>query len=152
IEVFVSDAGDPSTLRRVAWVDGITAPLTRGYVSLAHTHYNAHKSGLPVSYTTYHFDNIGFDGPSFPTPRGYDVPDSLTTTANPATFANSPPLNIGYNLGQNGFHADQYDTSPIVPIVFSNVDLSAATHAFLTMNASFFYDGDHIDYRFNGGT
>ena len=95
VQILASDAGDPKTLRVVAEVTKLSLPFTRGYVSFQHTHYNAAKSGLPVAYTTYHWDNIGFDGPTYATPRAYDVPDSLTPLP-----ANGFPggVSVGYHL------------------------------------------------------
>jgi hypothetical protein len=140
VQVLASDAGDPQSLRVVAEVDNVNLPLSQGYVSFQHTHYNAHKSGLPVAYTTYHWDNIGFDGPTYPTPRAYDVPDSLTPLP-PNGFAG---LNVGYQLGK--------DSMSKAPITLANVDLTGATSAALNLNAGAFMSGDEIGYRFNGGT
>jgi hypothetical protein len=140
VQVLASDAGAPDTLRVVGEVKQLSLPFTRGYVSFQHTHYNAHKSGLPVAYTTYHWDNIGFDGPTYATPRAYDVPDSLTPLP-----ANGFPggVSVGYQLGK--------DSMSKTPVVLHNVDLTGAASAVLTLNAGGFQQGNELDYRFNGG-
>jgi hypothetical protein len=142
IEVFASDAGDPMSFRSIAVADHLSLPLTRGYVSFQHTHYNAAKSGLLPAYTTYHWDNVGFDGPSYATPRAYEVPDSMTP--NPNGFAGG--VNVGYALGKDGIGGK----SPSVTL--DDVDLTGATGATLTLNAWDFLSNDAIGYRFNSGS
>lgn len=74
-EVWVSDAGEPETLRQVASMDGLDLPFSRGHVVLQHSAYNAAKDeGTPSQ--TYRWDNVGFDGPILPRVRGYEVPDN----------------------------------------------------------------------------
>jgi len=141
VQVLVADAGDPKSLRVVGEVNNMSLPLTRGYVNFQHTHYNAHKSGLPVAYTTYHWDNIGFDGPTYTTPRAYDVPDSLTPLP-PNGFPGG--VNVGYNLTKDGMSKKA--------VTLENVDLTGAASATLNLNAGAFMKGDEIGYRFNGGT
>ena len=43
IEILGSDAGEPNTFRSLMVVDNVQVPLSRGYVHLQHTHYNATK-------------------------------------------------------------------------------------------------------------
>ena len=65
-----------STFRKVAHIDGLGLAFTRGYVNLQHSQYNAEKGGLD-DFVTYHVGSLGFDGPSLPRPRSYQVPDAL---------------------------------------------------------------------------
>jgi len=142
IEVLAADAGQPSTLRTVAVADGLSLPLTRGYVSLQHTHYNEAKSGLTglPMYHTYHWDNVGFDGPVAATPRSYEVPDSLTS--------NRSGVDIGYALLKTGM-ATPVNTPLAAPISLQNVDTTNSTDAVLTFNTANFQPNDTISYQFN---
>jgi hypothetical protein len=141
VEVFASDAGKPETLRRIVAFDDVDLPLTRGYVSFQHTHYNANKNNpdcpdpktncpILTPYTTYHWDNIGFDGPAAPMPRAYELRDSMEPSRG--------GMNVGYELGTKSF-------------ALTGVDLSNAADAVITLNAWEFKPGDSIGYRFNGG-
>jgi hypothetical protein len=154
ITVWATDAGDWSTFRKIAYAENLTIPLEKGYVSFQHTHYNANKANsacpdpntnCPIThaYTTYHWDNIGFDGPKLPTPRAYEIPDTLLP------WRDTGWTNIGYSLASSGMIAD-IANSP-TSVTLDGVDLTGATDAVLTMNAWFFRPGDSIIYRFNGG-
>jgi hypothetical protein len=103
---------------------------------------------LTTAYTTYHWDNIGFDGPALPTPRGYEIPDTLLHEQTNAPF---PGTQTGYLLGASGM-VTVGGSPPIAPIALAGVDLTNATDAALTLNAANFVPGDTIGYRFNGGT
>ena len=137
LEVSVSDAGKPETLRTLVSLDERSAPnmfplgFSRGYIHLQHSHYNAAKSELMPSYASYQFDNVAFDGPVFKTPRAYVVPDSGSSNRG------------GTNTG--------YDISEGVSTVLSGVDLSDATRATLTFNTELYSGQDSFRYRFNGG-
>ncbi|HZU84183.1 MAG TPA: hypothetical protein VE987_14740, partial [Polyangiaceae bacterium] len=187
VEVFVSDAGNPQSLRSIMATD-VSLNFTRGYVSLQHTHYNAQKCSFTTTtcqdctnpqcpvlapYTTYHWDNAGFDGPVLPKPRAYEVPDN-NTPAPPSDFGvqtqivslsdggttsitsfPGPPINTGYQLGTDGLSANQRgimatNGGAAAPVTLQGVDLTNAADAVLTMNAWDFCDP--IQYRFNGGT
>lgn len=145
LEVYASDAGKPSTLRKIADFADVDLPLERGYVSFQHTHYNANKNNsacpdpqtnCPIlhAYTTYHWDNIGFDGPVLPLPRAYELRDSMEP-------AYRGGMNVGYELGNDSAKS----------FALKGVDLGNATGAVLTLNAWQFYAEDAIDYRVNGG-
>lgn len=145
LEVYASDAGKPSTLRKIADFTDVDLPLERGYVSFQHTHYNANKNNsacpdpqtnCPIlhAYTTYHWDNIGFDGPVLPLPRAYELRDSMEP-------AYRGGMNVGYELGNDSAKS----------FALKGVDLGNATGAVLTLNAWQFYAEDAIDYRVNGG-
>jgi hypothetical protein len=172
IEVFVSDAGDPKSLRRVMVADNLSLPFTRGYVSIQNTHYNAskctftdknctdcsaHCPTFPAD-ATYHWDNVGFDGPVLPTPRGYEIPDNTAKSSEPdksVTFP-GPYVNTGYLLGTDGMPAERRGflagDGPAAPLTIKGVDLTNATDAVLTFNAWAFCDKVTVKYRFNGGT
>jgi hypothetical protein len=134
IEVWSSDAGKPDTFRRIAMREGVALPFTRGYVHIEHVHYNAPKGGL-TAYKTYHFDNIGFDGPVLPTPRSYEVADSLI-------IGDKNTTSTGYLPTANG-----------APKVFTleNVDLTGASSASLDLNLWGFVPSTNLSFRVNGG-
>jgi hypothetical protein len=157
-------------------------PLTRGYVNFQQTHYNAPKyaytdptctdvcctEGEPApadctgtcartcpvqpSYHTYHWDNIGFDGPVFPTPRAYEVPDTIKfDAAHPENGTDTGWILLSNGVADNHTAADQKKI--IAPFSIPNVDLTNATDALLTMNLWFTKNmsGNTFAYRFNDG-
>jgi hypothetical protein len=153
-EVWASDAGEDS-LRRVGWSsakeDGWSLNFSKGYVNFLHVQYNAEKSGH-IGNQTYHWDNIGFDGPVYPLSRGYDIPDAGIDSKDPRF----PPgtLNLGYQIGVDGKISSCCDNGSwrVYPnLVFENVNLADAAEARLNMNLWYFTPGDHLYYRFNGG-
>jgi hypothetical protein len=74
-ELWASDHDDLSTLALRSTVSPLDLPFSRGYVHFIHTQFQAGNiDGAPAQ--TYRWDNIGFDGPTLPTPRAYDVPDN----------------------------------------------------------------------------
>jgi hypothetical protein len=149
VEVFASDAGKPETFRSIVKVDkdgdNFELPFEVGYVNLQHTHYNAEKNGVTPPYATYHWDNVAFDGPSYSTPRAYEVPDSLKTYE---LTPGKPLTDIGYGLNNNGMV--DHD-GPVGPITLEKVDMTDAKSAEINLNAWGFCPGDTLDYRFNGG-
>lgn len=149
VEVFASDAGKPDTLRSITKVtkasDDFEVPFEVGYVNLQHTHYNSAKNGVTPAYATYHWDNIAFDGPSYPTPRAYEVRDSLKSY----TLNDKPLMDIGYGMTTAGLK--DHD-GPVGPITIKGVDMANASSAELNLNMWGFCPGDTLDYRFNGGT
>src|SRR5207253_7035914 len=79
VDLWATDAG-ATNLRRVASKTGLSLPFTQGYVSFAHTHYNAQKGGGPADQH-YDWANMGFDGPIVAPARGYDVPNALVSNS-----------------------------------------------------------------------
>ncbi len=153
LEVWASDYSSDHGMtfpnfRRIGSLDGLNLPFSRGYVHFEHVQYNAEKGGLP-SFQTYHWDNIGFDGPVLPTPRAYDVPDALTP-------AGPDAVNLGYDLKDGGMftccQSAPWPADPVGPFTLSNVDLTGATAAALNLNVWFFTPGTTLRYRFNGGS
>jgi len=147
LTVWANDGpGEP--MRQVAAVHGLALSFDRGYVSLEHAQYNAAKGGV-TAQQTYHWDNVGFDGPVL-SARGYDVPDALM----PGQAAGS--LNLGYVLGPEGIVAC-CATGPGRPTVavdglwVSDVDLTDATSAVLSVNMQGYANGAGLQYRLNGG-
>lgn len=136
IQVWGSDAGT-DTLKLLADATNLNLPFTRGYVSLQQSHYNAAKFNGEAAHT-YHWHDVGFDGPVLPTPRAYEAPDALT----PVTITRLAGLNLGYHM-QN---------SSIGPaFTLHNVDLTGASDAVLSFNATYIGLGGSVNYRFNGG-
>lgn len=139
LEIKVSDADKPETLRTLHKFDESSAPnmfplsFEMGYVHLQHSHYNADKSEKMPAYASYQFDNVAFDGPKHPTPRSYQVPDSGSV--------NRDGKNVGYEL----------DVAAISHVL-KGVDMADAAKATLTLNTVAFASGDSWSYRFNGGT
>jgi hypothetical protein len=121
--------------KQIAFLDGMKLPFTEGFVHLQHVQYNAAKFDGFSSYQTYHWDNVGFDGPMLPVPAQYSVPDALTPGSQPGA------VNLGYAVTSGGLQNG--------PLTFSNVDLAGATGAMLTFN-TWFANGLAVNYRLNG--
>jgi hypothetical protein len=144
-EFFASDADAPGELKPIVTID-LDLEFSVGYVHLQHVHYNPPKTpndeGLYASASqTFRWDNIGFDGPTYPTPRGYDVPDALE----PLDVAGCNPderihagMSLGYPLAS--------DTTQ--RFVLPAVDRSGAIAATLNFNISA-WAGQTLRYRFN---
>ncbi|HZS21207.1 MAG TPA: hypothetical protein VFA63_09470 [Pseudonocardiaceae bacterium] len=144
IEVTATDAG-AETERQVAVVDGLQLPLSRGYLHVQHVQYNAAKFGTAEdAMHTYHWDNIGFDGPVLPMDRGYDVPDALT----PAEEGGA--LNLGYVVSRDGIEGCCPETV-INGFRLTSVDPAGITGARLSLDIETSELGARLRYRLNGG-
>jgi hypothetical protein len=124
IEVFASDGGQPQTLRSVAQALDVALPLTRGYVHFQHV---TGGDGNSVA----RWDNLSFDGPFVPPPRGYDLPDSASEPA-------ADSANIGYGIPSEG-----------QPFTIQGVDPSGAARARLDFSAWNFFSNTKVSYRLN---
>ncbi len=128
-EVWVSDAGDPTSFRKVGHADDLGLTFNRGYVVVQHSAYNAAKDdGTPSQ--TYRWDNIGFDGPVLPRARGYEVPD------NQADGGQS----YGWTLDGSGERFELQD-----------LDLSDMQGAVLNVSYWPYEDNPTLEYRLNDG-
>jgi hypothetical protein len=146
-ELWASDYDDLTTMRRRVVVPNLDLDFSRGYVHFQHAHYNAIKDGLvlegqshceepncPTPSQTFRWDNIGFDGPRYPTPRAYDIEDDDTPGG---TLGG---VRLGYPLADGAVRT----------FTVRGVDTSDAIAA--SFNFSGFDDpGDAIEVRFNGG-
>lgn len=128
IDVWASDAGGVN-FRKVAGTDVATLPLTRGYLSFQHAQYNAAKSGSP-SNMTYHWHALGFDGPTLPTDRGYEVPDALQKLSDGT-------INLGYQ-------------TPTQTFSLPGVNPTGVAKAYLTYNVSWFGSPTTLTTTING--
>jgi len=138
-EVWASDYDDPQNLHRMAVLPNLNLPFTRGYVHLQHSQYNARKdrceNGGITGVQTYRWDNVGFDGPTYVTPRGYGVDD------------NAEPDIDGAGGHLYGWYLTDKDW---VDLTVKGVDLSDATSA--SVDYSFLGGaGRVVMYRLNGG-
>lgn len=78
IEVWASDAGSP-ILKRIASIENLALPFTRGYISFSDQHNHASAGPRPATKNhTYAWDNIAFDGPMAPRDLVFNVLDSLS--------------------------------------------------------------------------
>jgi hypothetical protein len=136
LEVWATDAMG-TVSKKIAILDGMNLPFTTGYVHLEHVQYNANKFDGFTSYQTYHWDNVGFDGPTMPIAAQYSIPDALTAGDQPGA------VNLGYLVTPGGLQNG--------PLNLQNVHLAGATGATLTFN-TWFATGQSINYRLNGQT
>jgi len=141
LEVWATDLDDMSTFRKVAQVDDLGLTFTRGYVNLQHSQYNASKAGLD-GFVTYHVGSLGFDGPSLPRPRSYQVPDAMTIWKGSDT-------NLGYRIGDGTIGTCCGDTTSLPSFALDDVDLTDAAEARINLNVWYFTRA--IEFRFNGG-
>lgn len=132
VEVWATDM-DGSNLREVAALANLSLNFTRGYVYLEHAAYNAEKFGAPAdAMHTFHWDDVGFDGPALPLERGYDVADALTPTRDGG-------VNLGYDLS-NG------------PVSFNLAGVNPSGGAAASVNFTAYYTSvAPLSYRLNNG-
>jgi hypothetical protein len=132
-ELWASDHDDPGSFRLRSVVEGLDLPFSKGYVHFQHAAYNAPKDGNVTGSQTFRWDNIGFDGPTYPTPRAYDVPDNTELD--------------GYGRVLTAYHLMAGQTQSFT---LAAVDLGEALRA--TFNFDIFAARDQaLEYRFNGG-
>jgi hypothetical protein len=152
LDVYVSDAGT-NVLKHI-FSTALTPPLlfSLGYVHFEHAQYNAAKEGAG-SMQTYHWHDMGFDGPIHARLRAYDLPDALTpSTTDYATnghMGSGPALQLGYFLTPAGL-TDANGRS-VAPLILPRVDLSNALGASLNLG---YWDSDartKLQYSLNGG-
>lgn len=149
IQVWASDPGG-ANFKEYDDAAELDLSFTRGYLHIEHVQYNADKfdhSSIATKEQTYTWDNIGFDGPFLPTDRAYDVPD--------ATQSNVPgAVNLGYDLhpGTKGLLECCVKGNKVAapPIVLSNMRVSDARAAFITLNVEGAVTPLRLQYRFNG--
>jgi hypothetical protein len=90
----------------------------------------------------YRWDNIGFDGPAYPAPRGHDADDPPQDATYEADGMVIPAVQFGWSLGKGGASEKRTITVP-------DVDPSDALYA--TFNFSYItWPGVVLRYRFNG--
>lgn len=106
----------------------ISLPFTQGYVHVDARNHATLKYGDGPD-AIFHWDNIGFDGPSIPALRAYEIPDNNTvsTFTGDAGDPTTPARNLGYLLldGTTGKAAGMYDPVNLInSLSFHNVNLS----------------------------
>ena len=153
-EIWASDHGSNVLHRMFAAPINPPLPFSVGYVHFMHVHYNPGKAGGCCGasfFQTYHWHDMGFDGPIHPNPRAYEIPDSLTPTViGPDQTGNTVAKNVAYRLKPDGTIWDGAKTIP--QFTFNNVDLSGATTASLNLSAhAFDRPGSQLLYQFNNG-
>ncbi|HEY3493279.1 MAG TPA: hypothetical protein VGK73_01280 [Polyangiaceae bacterium] len=143
-EFFVSDF-DGTELKHIVTYD-LDLTFEVGYLHFQHVHYNAGKvpnsQGKHATSTqAYRWDNIGFDGPRYPTPRGYDAQESARD-AEATTCGNCSEY---YKVGVvHGFDIKEGQRFEI-----ADVDLTDAVRATLNFNA-LGWGGRGLQYQLNG--
>jgi hypothetical protein len=140
IDVYASDAGTTSPLKKIAVINNMSLTLTRGLIWIEDVHYNGDKDAPPPDQGTHTFtwDNVGFDGPLLARDLAFDVLDRL------APISGYPDL---LNLGWGVFSGDPAPLTLTVPNVY-NVEHAAG--ALLTFNYST-YNPVTLSYRVNNG-
>jgi hypothetical protein len=123
-DIYASDAypigGTIPPMQHIGTISGLALTLTRGVIWTVDGHYNGDKFGNQGTHTFY-WDNVGFDGPTLPQDRTFDVLDN--------TFPN-----LGWGLGTN-------DSRAVTTLPVDSTSLANATGALLTFNP---YSGDPI--------
>ncbi|MGE4133368.1 MAG: hypothetical protein AB7F86_17120 [Bdellovibrionales bacterium] len=140
---------------RLIYAANVNLPFTRGYVHMAVRNHATIKYGFGPD-VIYHWDNIGFDGPTIGG-KVFDVPDNKTMGA----YQGAPIMNLGYLLrdAQSGGTAGMYDPDKLIAsLQIPNVVLSGSTSARLSLVAYFntiVHTANEtwgVSYRLNGGT
>lgn len=151
-DIYASDAGT-NVLKHVAtYKFPQPLPFSVGYVHFEHAQYNASKEGVS-SMQTYHWHDMGFDGPVHSPLRAYDLPDlqeqgTFTFSTN-GQQQTGTGINIAYNLGTTGMADAEGNLLP--PLTISNVNLTNAVSAAIDIG---FYNNDTstlLQYQINGG-
>jgi hypothetical protein len=149
IEVLGSNVGE-TELIPLAEAD-IDLPFNTGYVSINHVHYNADKADVP-SYQSYQWARVAFDGPVWPTPRAYEIPDALSEVPASGTCGSEAVFRIAYGVtDRKVFDLGDSPSNPL-SLAFEGVDPSDAFAAHLNFNTTHVSDGNVLSFRFNGGT
>jgi hypothetical protein len=138
IDVYGTDAGTTTPLKKIAVINNMSLTLTRGLIWIEDVHYNGDKDGPDQGTHTFAWDNVGFDGPILARDLAFDVLDHL------APISGYPGL---LNLGWSLFPTDPDPLTLTIPNVY-NVDHAAG--ALLTFNYSTF-NPVTISYRVNNG-
>lgn len=135
-DVFASHFDEPLNLRRIARVENLDLPFTRGYIHIQHAAYNAKKDGNATPVQAYSWDNVGFDGPTYALPRSYEVEDNDAPDAD-----NVGGRMFGYDLTTDAWTA----------LTLPDVNVSGATKASFGFTLHTTRFGRTLQYRFNGG-
>jgi hypothetical protein len=146
IDVYATDAGTVTPLKRIASITGANLTFTNGVVWIDDAHYNADKGppGYPSQRVhTFAWDNIAFDGPLLPRHLSFDVLDSMA------------PIDPGSGIGTNGVFLG-WSSRPAQPISVATLpmtadDIAASTGALLLFNFWVRDSDDYtIEYSING--
>jgi hypothetical protein len=138
IDVYGTDAGTTSPLKKIAVINNMSLTLTRGLIWIEDVHYNGDKDGPDQGIHTFTWDNVGFDGPLLPRDLAFDVLDSLVPITNYPDL-----LNLGWNVPVT-------DATPLTLTVPDVYNVDHAVGALLTFNYST-YNPVTISYRVNNG-
>jgi hypothetical protein len=110
-------------LRHISTISGFRLGFTRGLVWLEDVHYNGNKFNSQGTHS-FHWDNLGFDGPVLPRDLGFDVPNNNTPDSNVAGGGVNG-LDDAYTIPANG------SRSLTIPAV---TNLAQASGALLEFN------------------
>lgn len=109
IEVYATDAGTTSPLKKIAIIRNANLPISRGFIWLQDKHYNADKGPADrpsQKVHTFAWDNVAFDGPLVARELSFDVLDS--------------------NVVGNGFRYLGWSTQPRRPAELTTLPIGAA--------------------------
>ncbi len=135
IDVYGTDAGKTSPVKKIAIISNMKLTLTRGLVWLEDAHYNGNKDGPDQGTHTFTWDNVGFDGPLLPRDLAFDVLDRLQPVG--------PLLNLGWAIFPT-------DPAPLALTVSGVYGQARASAAFVTLNYTT-YRKVTLGYRLNRG-
>jgi hypothetical protein len=140
IDVYGTDAGTTSPLKKIAVISNMSLTLTRGLIWLEDVHYNGDKDGPDQGTHTFTWDNVGFDGPLLARDLAFDAPDRLTPVG-----SNYPDLlNLGWPTSSNA-------STPLTLVVPDVYNVAHAAAALLTFNFSSNAPAT-VSYRLNDGS
>jgi len=152
VDVYVSNAGTNVLQHAASAAIAQPLPFSVGYVHFEHVQYNAAKEGAS-SMQTYHWHDMGFDGPVHAPLRAYDLPDPLTPEQR--TFqvngvdTTGTAYELGYRLGTGGLF--DANGQGVAPFTLPAVDLTNAVGASLNLG---YWPNDAttvLQYSLNGG-
>jgi hypothetical protein len=150
LELWGSDAGTNVMHLMYAANLNPVLPFSVGYVHFIHGTYNPDKAqnveGGANMFQTYHWHDMGFDGPVHPKPRAYEILDP----ANPITTS-VPTVDVGFLIRPDG-SIWRSDNQTMSAFTFNNVNITGMTNGNLNLTVAGLYTpGKHIFYQFNNG-
>lgn len=125
VDVYASDAGTTSPLKKIATIPNANLSFTRGLLWLTDAHYNAEKGPCHCQQDhQFAWDNVAFDGPYTYRDLSFDALDRSDSTNSDGS------INLGWTVGPDSPRVVQ------IPGVFN---IAKATSAYLMFN--------HVEYE-----
>jgi hypothetical protein len=151
IDVYGTDAGTTTPLKKLVTISNAGLTLTRGFLSILDDHFDGNVDGTdPDPPTraqgvhTFSWDNVGFDGPTLPRDLAFDVLDTLTPVDLGTEDNGYPSVNLGWALDVLG------GTTSMTLTIGGVTGIESATAGLLALNFQMQPEGVALTYSLNG--